>query len=59
MMMEYTVILSLALVYRWGFSPVGTLIVLDEIVDACLRNCFNLKQFRKQAFFTLVENKNK
>ncbi len=59
MMMEYTVILSLALVYRWGFSPAGTLIVLDEIVDAYLRNCFNLKQFRKQAFFTLVENKNK
>ena len=51
--------LSLALVYRWGFSPAGTLIVLDEIVDAYLRNCFNLKQFRKQAFFTLVENENK
>ena len=27
---EYTVILSLALVYRWGFSPAGTLIILNE-----------------------------
>ncbi len=29
-MMEYIVILSLALVYRWGLSPAGTLIILDE-----------------------------
>lgn len=61
-MMEYIVILSLALVYRWGFSPAGTLIILDEIVDACLRNCFKLKQFRKQAFcflFSSVVYKNK
>ena len=25
------------------------------MVDACLRNCFNLKQFRKQAFFDIIE----
>jgi len=29
-MMEYTVILSLAVVARGGFPPAGTLIILDE-----------------------------
>ncbi len=53
-MMECTHILSLALVYRWVFPSGNTHQIKKR--NACLRNRFKEKRFRKQAFLLPSQN---